>query len=220
MIAKEILIDGQPFTYMSEEGDPYIFNKMTPEDGARLLKVSKALLDELHIDFFLLYGTLLGYVREGHIINGDDDVDIAIFDKFEDSLYSALPFLSSKGLKINRIWKNELYSFHTERNGHLDIYIVREFGPSLWRPFAYQIRMTSIPKKYLNSFSCLNANGESLPVPSDSEGLLEWLYGKDWRIPQDNKGRSDIIARAIWLFPAKVLRKVKKIPKKLHALFN
>ena len=36
-----IVIKGEPFTYMDEVGDPYIFNPMTPVDMEKSLKMVK-----------------------------------------------------------------------------------------------------------------------------------------------------------------------------------
>jgi len=45
----------------------------------QLLKDTKRLLDENHIEFFPIFGTLLGFVREGQIIPWDDDVDLGVW---------------------------------------------------------------------------------------------------------------------------------------------
>ena len=219
MKKKTINVNGKPFSYLGEEGDKYIFEKMQAKDGENLLSLAKKLLSTLEIEYFLIYGTLLGAVREGHIIKGDDDIDIAIFSKDEDRLYNALPYLAENGLFINRIFSSELYSFHaSERKGHIDIYLVNEFGPSLWRPFCYTICNHSIPKRFLNDFSIVKLGSDEHRCPADPEKVLAWLYGKDWRIPQAKKGKQDVLLRRIWLFPAWTFRKAKKIPRKLKSI--
>ena len=118
MREKTIMIKDAPFTYMDEVGDPYVFNAMTPKDMESILELAATLLKECGIEFILSFGTLLGSVREGYFIKGDDDVDIIVTD--EERLFESLPYLAAHGLYINRIFKTELYTFHSEgRKGHL-----------------------------------------------------------------------------------------------------
>ena len=127
-----IEINGQPFTYMDEVGDPYVFNPMKPEDMKEVLDLSTRLLKDCGIDFILAFGTLLGAVREGNFIKGDDDVDIIVTD--EDKLFKSIPFLYDHGLYINRIFKTELYTFHTDgKKGHVDMYILRPIDKWLYK---------------------------------------------------------------------------------------
>lgn len=55
------------------------------------LKDLKEIFDSNDIQFFLIYGALLGIVREGKLLDWDRDIDIAIWDtslgKVENSLY-------------------------------------------------------------------------------------------------------------------------------------
>ena len=43
-----------------------------------------------HLDYFIFFGTLLGYHREGNIIEGDDDVDVFMDIKHRDELITIL----------------------------------------------------------------------------------------------------------------------------------
>ena len=69
MKSKTIEINGRPFTYMDEVGDPYIFNPMTTTDMEEILETAANLLSDCDISFCLAFGTLLGAVRERYFIN-------------------------------------------------------------------------------------------------------------------------------------------------------
>ena len=185
-----IIINEKPFTYQNEVGDPYKFEPMSPENGEKILDLTARLLQECGIPFFLAFGTLLGAVREGYFIKGDEDVDIIITD--EDKLYKSIPYLYKNGLLINRIFKSALYTFHTEdRKGHIDLYVMHEFHNSIWRMRCICIHEKAMPKKYFQNIVSgeYTLGGKQYPYPKHPERLLEWWYGKDWNIPLSKKGR-------------------------------
>lgn len=211
-----IVINNKPFTFQSEVGDKYDFHHMEPEDGERILDLTAKLLNACEVPFFLAFGTLLGAVREGYFIKGDEDVDIIITD--EDKLYQCIPYLYEHGLLINRIYRGALYSFHTEdRKGHIDLYVLREFQKSIWKRRCFCIHEKAMPKKYFRHIEtgAYTLGGNQYPYPQNPETLLEWWYGKDWRIPQNKKGRYEVLSRRIWKFPRqffwKQQRRIKRI---------
>jgi hypothetical protein len=215
MKEKTIDINGESFTYMDEVGDPYKFNPMTQEDAQDILKKASELLDECGIEYFLAYGTLLGAVREGNFIKGDEDADIVVTD--EKTLYESLPFLWGKGLFINRIFKGELYTFHVEgRRGHLDMYILKPIDKWPYKNWCMSFCGHYVPKRFFEKIG----KGKyfigdiSYSYPENPEKLLEWWYGKTWRIPQNKKAKTSVWIRRAWLFPSKmyhkVIRKIKR----------
>ena len=214
-----IVIKGEPFTYMDEVGDPYIFNPMNPVDMEKSLKMTAGLLTECGIPFFLTFGTLLGAVREGYFIKGDDDVDIVVAD--EERLYGCLPYFWEHGLFVNRIFARELYTFHTKgRRGHVDLYILRPIDRWPYKNWCVSIRGHYAPKRFFERID----QGEyfigdvSYPYPANPEKLLEWWYGKTWRIPESKKAKEDVWLRQMWLFPSwfyhKAVRKIKRMIEK------
>lgn len=206
-----ITIKGKPFTYQDERGDKYQFEPMTPKDGERILTHTAKLLDECQIPYILAFGTLLGAVREGYFIKGDDDVDIIVTD--EQRLYDNLPYLYEHGLFVNRIYYETLYSFHTEgRLGHIDMYIMREFHHALWKPWCYCIFDHAMPKKYFKSIQKgdYTLGGVCYPYPENPEALLEWWYGKTWRIPSHDKGKDAILLQRMWRYPRRLFEKIKR----------
>ena len=216
MKSKTIEINGRPFTYLDEVGDPYVFNPMSPEDMEEILETSARLLGECGISFFLAFGTLLGSVREQYFIKGDDDVDIIVSD--EEKLFASLPYLYEHGLFIDRIYKTELYTFHTEgRRGHVDMYILRPIDKWIYRNWCVSIRGHYAPKRF---FEVIEKDGCQIaqrcyPCPQHPENLLGWWYGKTWRIPRSGKATEDVFLRRLSLFPHECWRKGKNRLKRL-----
>lgn len=216
MKSKTIEINGRPFTYMDEVGDPYIFNPMTTTDMEEILETTAKLLSDCDISFCLAFGTLLGAVRERYFIKGDDDVDIIVTD--EEKLFASLPYLYEHGLYVNRIYKTELYSFHLEgRRGHVDMYILRPINKWIYKNWCVSIRGHYTPKRF---FMVIDSGGcyikqKAYPCPQHPEDLLEWWYGKTWRIPQPGKATLDVFLRRVQLFPHECWRKGKNRLKRL-----
>ena len=216
MKSKTIEIGGNPFTYMDEVGDPYVFNPMGPKDMEEILETTARLLDECGIEYFLAFGTLLGAVREKYFIKGDDDVDIIISD--EEKLYACLPYLYERGLFINRIFKTELYTFHMEeRRGHVDLYVLRPIDKWPYRNWCVSIRGHYAPKRFflkIEKGGC-HIGKKAYSCPENPENLLEWWYGKDWRIPKAGKATEDVFLRRLTIFPNECWRKLKNRIKRL-----
>lgn len=215
MKERTIIVNGAPFTYMDEVGDEYSFKAMTQKDLSEMLELTASLLKECGIDYVLAFGTLLGAVREGNVIKGDEDIDIIVMD--ENKLYDSLPYLSEHGLFINRIYETELYEFHTkERKGYLDMYIMHPIEKGVYKNRCVSIRGHYAPKRFFEGTDSGNfrIDGKCYSCPAHPEELLEYWYGKTWRIPQSKKPVEDVLIRRIELFPSKmyhkVMRKVKR----------
>ena len=203
---------------MDEWGDPYHFNVATQQDLIKLLELATELLNDCGIDYILAYGTLLGAVRDGSLIKGDEDVDIIVWD--ERLLFDSLPYLQARGLFINRIFEQELYSFHTEgRKGHLDMYIMKSINNVFYRNWCVSISGHYTPRRFFKGVDRghYQIDGVSYPCPKNPENLLSWLYGKSWRTPQSKKGKSGVLLQRIVKFPSKTWGRIKRKIKRMRA---
>lgn len=178
-----IYIEGKPFTYDDEIEDISYetISAISEEDARDLLLTTKKLFNECGLNFYLTFGTLLGAVRDHGLIEGDEDVDVYI--ESEELLRRSLPYLYENGLKVCRIKENRYYSFHTNNNSYIDVYIKGELPISIWRLWCARISYSPIPRWYIRKHDVINFLGIDCLCPHKPERVLRYWYGKNWKIP-------------------------------------
>ena len=141
------------------------------------------------MNWFIGYGTLLGIIRQNSCIYGDDDIDI-IIDK---SNYDVLKQLLIEnhieieyGYGINKS-KNILKTKKNTKYCSVDFYMASIDAKGNFNDTWENVIWSE----------CYNENNELirhtwneniLYLPFNYEKKLINRYGKDWRIPQNNKG--------------------------------
>ena len=140
------------------------------------LFILKKILDENNIPFVLIYGTLLGAIREKNFISHDQDIDIAILDEFREKLLDTLHELINYGFEIGR-YERDLLTI-LRKGEYIDIYIFKKylFGK---RKFNDEI----LNEEYLLNTVKYNFLGKDFLIPKDYIKFLEEHYGLTWNIP-------------------------------------
>ena len=151
------------------------------------------------LDIYLIYGTLLGAVREQDLIDNDNDIDVAYFSKytsFEDvfkemvminiicaNLKMARSFGEGSGLpqhsghahlySLNKKYIFDVWTSWIDENGKYNFYVMgKNLEADLLLPFGEQVIL-----------------GEKFLAPNKSEALLRFLYSEEWKIPMNRKSR-------------------------------
>lgn len=178
-----ILDNGSPFTY-DDESDDITYDTITPisdNDAKELLDLMKSLFTEQGLRFSLVFGTLLGAVRDKCVIEGDEDVDV--FVESEERLRRILPFLQQNNLCVCRICEHFLYSFRIRGNkAYIDVYIKRQI-PGIWGMRYCYLCGHVLPKRLIKQLNPLDFLGGTYLVPRKPERFLEFWYGKTWKTP-------------------------------------
>lgn len=135
-------------------------------------------LDRFRVKHFLVFGTLLGAVREKDIIEGDHDVDIALHPDYRWD-FAELLADGLDGWTPIRLW-NDLVSL--ERDGeYVDIYF---FGPQenfdKLRCLDYYLTVEEVEE-----LSQIEFLGKKFLTVKDPVRYLEEKYGPDWRVPSN-----------------------------------
>jgi len=148
-----------------------------------LLSLHKC-FEEFGVEFGLIYGTLLGAVREGNFIEHDEDTDLFALDEEREKILNSLFRLREYGLEVGR-YEAEILSIMKDGE-YIDIYFFKK------NVFGKRVANGSlIDAKYLEELEDLSFLGETFKVPKNPKELLETIYGKDWRIPiKDVKGQN------------------------------
>lgn len=138
---------------------------------------------------FLMFGTLLGYHRDGALIPGDDDFDVGYVSRESGSArvkaetMEIMGKLLDAGFDILLNWQGRpmrLLHSSTGTEVHLDIC-------TIWRG---ESRLLAPPYgcMHLNLSDLLPVrkagfNGSMVSVPKDPDKFLEAYYGSTWKIP-------------------------------------
>ena len=158
------------------------------------------------LDYWLDYGTLLGYIREGKIIKGDLDLDFGVI--MQDSSKSLKDDLKKEQIYITQqtfvdgILTTEQYKY---KDIGFDIFYYRKEGDkfitNIWLPNDYSMPQkvsykNANGKLYETTFSAfgtkkINFYGVAFNIPKDSDNYLKEHYGDDYMIPNPNFSHKD-----------------------------
>ena len=142
----------------------------------------KEVCDKHKLTFILIFGTLLGAVRNNAPIPNDSDFDVFCFAKDYRIWLTVKSELRDRGFYIPD--DKPLHDEYIIRNGEkIDINWISPFGnfyvydEDLYYPRAYFDRLNHI--KLFDAYFL---------APANSEQLLADLYGDNWRTPSSGKG--------------------------------
>jgi hypothetical protein len=106
---------------------------------------AREILDLLHqydISYWLDSGTLLGLMREGQLLEDDEDIDLGVWSTEEPKIKELLPLIRGLGYVLYSASYNGVifkHNFIPKKKGlrKIDINIFREFGSHAWCPMYY-----------------------------------------------------------------------------------
>ena len=148
------------------------------------LLLFNSIMNQFDIFYWISEGTALGAIRENRILPWDDDVDVSFNFEYRDKFINeALPILLKNGFIIGEVRQNNNFIVLLRKNEKLDIDIVQKDGEctaNRTKNTNYNIDCNNLIK-YLNNIHQITFLGTQFNVPG--EDYLEYLYGKDWKIP-------------------------------------
>ncbi|MEO9684691.1 MAG: LicD family protein [Tateyamaria sp.] len=152
------------------------------------------------IDAFIFFGTLLGYVREGNIIEYDDDIDVYVNATDLNPLLTALEGsgFNVNVLPIRKKWYHrqkpplivqatrlqdgvETYAdFYLYDDVPADYLLEKWNFKGAWKDPATALH---VPKDLVFPLKDAEMQGIAIRVPAQPEALCEFLYGPSWSTP-------------------------------------
>ena len=160
------------------------------------------LLDREGVRWWIDYGTVLGYVREGGLISFDKDTDLGILAEDRGKLLGlrgeitealgyyptyAPPkrgqrFRTGDRLKVRLSQRNhtntDIFIWESRPGGMLDR--INYIGADLFKGRA-------MPREMILPLGRGEWDGIEVSIPADPEGLCLHRYGPGWRVPERTK---------------------------------
>ena len=154
------------------------------------------LLKELNVLIFADFGTLLGLIREGHLLAHDMDVDMGVIINHEDDLLKIKMKLERFGFTP---WRQYIYgetivqeSYHFSGiKVDLNYYRIDQNSSKTWLFYrAPKVKYRDnernvVEMQYspITKFKYFFIDEYDILIPDNAEQLLEEKYGKNWDIP-------------------------------------
>ncbi|MDR1652554.1 MAG: LicD family protein [Prevotellaceae bacterium] len=149
--------------------------------GLDVLKLVDKIANEHNIPYYVDYGTLLGFIRDGNFIKYDDDIDFSILPT-QNSILAFAKGLLNNGFAFDLAHLADNNRFIEFRVRYREISI-DFFLPSIKDGFIRQLYCQcelKYPLKPLIRYSITNFEVNILENPEEH---LEWRYGETWKTP-------------------------------------
>ena len=183
---------------------PYKNKKMQKEIGT-ILKIVRGVLENNVQDYWLDYGTLLGYVREGKIIGHDLDLDFGLMPKEGVDLSELFAKYDCKLIQQTFVDGKLTMDTYTFKGVDFDLfYYVKKDGMiinTVWlstdntipQQVAYAKGHGKIENVFFTDIETkeIEFYGVKFRAPKDSDRYLRENYGDDYMIPNPNWKHED-----------------------------
>lgn len=140
--------------------------------------------------FWLMYGTLLGAVREGDLIEWDSDIDLGALEEEKERVHRlVVPEWKSRGHRLSQ--QPHFYTFWADDGTGAELVFCRFKNDKLIK--SDPAKLMEYPGEYFQRFNRVSVAGKKgFRIPWQAERVLEIDYGPNWRIPEEGKGPSRI----------------------------
>ena len=129
--------------------------------------------------YFLSFGSLLGFIREGDFIKWDDNIDLSFF--LEKNTYKDLKILQTALIENNyiaRIFEKKNYSkISIYKYGYkLDLTSMTKINNF------YISNLNKFPSNCLTNFKTVSFKNIEVKIPTEYNIYLNYIYG-NWKLP-------------------------------------
>lgn len=178
---------------LTQEGDFELSKKLDTAWQGRVMDLYTRVRAVLHDDFghdaFLMYGSLLGAVREGGYIGHDSDFDAGYLSSRSDPREAAAEYQEIALALVRHGFHVEAHpaSLHVHDRGsdeRIDLFHIFFDDQGVLRfPFGITGRSVVNRDDWKGVHEVEWPGGKAL-LPVNAEQLAEHIYGEDWRVPK------------------------------------
>lgn len=173
------------FRRLKEYTQRYIHIRMDGDDARKkilweLFGLSNAFLQELDIEYWVNFGTLLGFYREKDIISHDLDIDFGCHEENYSLILDNQDKLPEKLSLHDTTFKHHGPKLYMSYKGFdADIYFYRTDEDNLYsyEKTHWENYNAPIPKKFTFPTEPLSIDGIDTRIPAKTEEYLRTIYG-------------------------------------------
>ncbi len=154
-----------------------------------LERVMHDLTEECGLDTYLMYGCLLGAIRDGHMIGHDSDADVAYLSKHHHPFdiirecTAAIRRMKALGWKVVKMSGANFKVWVPLPDGRrcgIDVFGSFHIGE---RFYVTGSLTGTLDRSALLPFGTVTLEGRAIAAPARPEEVLAFTYGPEWRVP-------------------------------------
>lgn len=143
-------------------------------------QLSVDFLNQTGEEYWMDFGTLLGYHREGRIIPHDIDVDFGLHEKSYKSILNKKHLLNPKIKFYDSSHRHRGPKLYFNYKGFdVDVYFYEDLGEGLrsYENTKWPNERQSIPKQFVYTLKEIVFLNKKCKIPAQSQKYLEYIYG-------------------------------------------
>jgi phosphorylcholine metabolism protein LicD len=156
-------------------------------DRWKFLLEVKEILEKHNVEFWIDFGTLLGFYRQGDFLETDPDIDIGIKREEQEKVLRVMQELEEKNYRIiTRVEgiNHYLAGFKIIKGDTwIDIAFYFKYEDKRIWTISQWDKVMIFDEKYFNDLQYLEVKGTIFKIPNHIEELMILKYGEDWRRP-------------------------------------
>ena len=130
------------------------------------------------LKYGMVYGTLLGAIREHDFIAHDEDIDLYILKEDLETFKSMLFTLRDEGFEVIRYDRRDGLCSIMRKGEYIDFYIFSKLIPGVRETLG-----DPIPDKYILDVKEYDFQGIKILAARESEESMKFFYGATWNVP-------------------------------------
>jgi len=157
---------------------------MTLQNRFKFLLEVKEVLDKVGVEFWIDFGTLLGFYRQGDFLETDPDIDIGVKVECRNTVVYVVSEFLKIGKVVPRLEDGILAGYKIYKDDTwIDIAFFFPCGDKYLWPISQWPKVMTYDKKFFDNLVDIEVKGVKFKMPRDIEEYMVLHYGENWRVP-------------------------------------